>query len=153
GDTTGSDTTHAIDTGFQGWIWTWNLDTICSTPAAPAAPAAPITPPQSPTVISPVMLAPTLPLPPSLPASPQPPEVVPPLPPVGPVQPELVALVVVPPAMPAPTELQGRGVLLPPRRFELRRPRARPRQPLPWLTADVSTRSAPHEAPPVRGHV
>ena len=155
GDTTGSDTTHAIDTGFQGWIWTWNLDTICATPPAPATPAAPITPPQSPTVISPVVPALVLPVPPSLPEPrpPQSPEVVPPVPPVGPVQPEVAAPVVVPPAMPALTQLQGSGALLPPRRFELRRSGARPRPPLPWLTADVSTPSAPHEAPPVRGHV
>jgi len=155
GDTTGSDTTHAIDTGFQGWIWTWNLDTICATPSAPATPAAPITPPQSPTVISPVVPAPALPVPPTLaePAPPQLPEVVPPVPPIGPVQPELVAPVVVPPAMPALTQLQGSGALLPPRRFELRRSGARPRPPLPWLTADVSTPSAPHEAAPVRGRI
>ncbi|HEX3225031.1 MAG TPA: hypothetical protein VHQ89_02950 [Gaiellaceae bacterium] len=29
GDTSGSDITKAIDTGIQGWIWNWNLGTIC----------------------------------------------------------------------------------------------------------------------------
>jgi hypothetical protein len=34
GDTSGSDITKPIDTGIQGWIWNWNLGTICQ-PQAP----------------------------------------------------------------------------------------------------------------------
>jgi hypothetical protein len=34
GDTSGADITQPIDTGIQGWIWNWNLGTICQ-PRAP----------------------------------------------------------------------------------------------------------------------
>jgi hypothetical protein len=36
GDTSGGDITKTIDTGIQGWIWNWNLGTICQ-PQTPIA--------------------------------------------------------------------------------------------------------------------
>jgi len=62
GDTTNPGTTQTIDTGIQGWIWTWNLGGMCGIkpPSLPDIPAVNL--PQS---LSEIV---TPPLPPSPPA-------------------------------------------------------------------------------------
>ena len=97
GDITDTGTTQTIDTGIQGWVWTWNLGGMCAAPSP--------LPPQMPPVIQPpqsggVELAlPTPPTPPTLPTPPTPPTL-PALPPVQsspPVPPALVQTI--PPAV------------------------------------------------------
>jgi hypothetical protein len=68
GDTSSSDITKTIDTGIQGWIWNWNVGTIC--PASQSS--APVNPPESGVDISSESIpAPDPPTPPSV----EPPEV------------------------------------------------------------------------------
>ena len=67
GDTSAGDITKSIDTGIQGWIWNWNLGTICQG----SPPIAPVNQPESGGGISPPSLpAPDPPTPPSI-AAPQ----------------------------------------------------------------------------------
>lgn len=69
GDTSAGDITKTIDTGIQGWIWNWNLGTICQ----PQSPIDPINSPESGSGISPPSLpTPDPPTPPSI-TSPEPP--------------------------------------------------------------------------------
>jgi hypothetical protein len=101
GDTSGGDITKTIDTGIQGWIWNWNLGTICQ----PPAPISSVNLPKYDGGISP----------PSLPAPdpPTPPTITPPEPPALPYVPQPViaaappAAIVVPVlgAIPLPVEL------------------------------------------------
>jgi hypothetical protein len=63
GDTSGGDITKTIDTGIQGWIWNWNLGTICQA----QAPISPVNPAESGGDISPPSLpAPDPPTPPTI---------------------------------------------------------------------------------------
>jgi hypothetical protein len=155
GDTTDPGTTQTIDTGIQGWIWTWNIDTMCATvPAAPTAPV-PITPPESVGVISPsppTVLPPVPPVPPQLPQVtepqlPQPPDVVAPVRPFADATDAPTATYEVVPAE-APAELTpsvtGSELLMP------SRPEFAPKPPLPWLAAEVSARAESPEAPQAR---
>jgi hypothetical protein len=63
GDTSSSDITQPIDTGIQGWIWNWNIGTICQD----QAPSSPNNPQESDAPISPQpWAAPDPPAPPSV---------------------------------------------------------------------------------------
>jgi hypothetical protein len=63
GDTSGGDTTKTIDTGVQGWIWNWNVGTMCQ----PQPAVSPINLPESNGGISlPALSAPDPPTPPSV---------------------------------------------------------------------------------------
>ncbi len=160
GDITGSDTTQTIDTGIPGWIWTWNIDTVCATSTVPSTPSTSISPPESGGLISPI--APT---PPDI-VPPDPPEVTPPTPPQLPEPPAVVppeAPAVVPPEPPfalPPVPPTGVGApsfapeaiarasrtrttpeLAPFLGSRIARPpagrleRSRPSAPLPWIAA------------------
>ena len=90
GDTNGSDITEPIDTGIQGWIWNWNIGTICQ----PAAPISPVNTPESESGISP----PSIPLP----DPPTPPTITPPEPPALPFVPQPVIAAAPPAAIVVP---------------------------------------------------
>jgi hypothetical protein len=69
GDTSGGDTTKTIDTGIQGWIWNWNVGSICQ----PQAPISSLNNGESGSGISPPSIQlPDPPTPPTI-ASPEPP--------------------------------------------------------------------------------
>jgi hypothetical protein len=77
GDTSAGDITKTIDTGIQGWIWNWNLGTICQSSAPISSvnsseSGSGISPPSLPTPDPPTPPSITLPEPPALPYVPQP---------------------------------------------------------------------------------
>jgi hypothetical protein len=160
GDTTAPGTTQTIDTGIQGWIWTWNIDTMCATVPAPPAPVAPITPVESGGLISPsppTLVPPVSPVPPQLPQVtepqlPQPPDVVLPVLPFADASDSLSVTVEIAPAeAPAATpdvipSVAGGELVTPPRAA------LAPKPPLPWLTAEVLARAESPEAPQARKH-
>jgi hypothetical protein len=153
GDITGSDTTQTIDTGIPGWIWTWNIDMNCATPAASPPPSLSISPPESSGFISPI--SPTSPdvVPPdppqvTPPQPPEPPVVAPPEPPVvlPPVPPAEVAAPSVPPEAVAQASPPGTTLELAPiLRSGIARPSAgrleghHQSAPLLWMAVDAST--------------
>lgn len=167
-DITGFDTTQTIDTGITGWIWTWNLDTICAASTASDPPSGAGIPPESGDLISPsapevvAPVAPELPQvtppePPDPPAvvPPEPPVVVLPEPPVAPppipqvgaevpgLAPEAIARAIPPAATPriAPFPVAGRARHA---AGPLERSRqSAPQEQLPWVAAAaVSTVTA-----------
>jgi hypothetical protein len=160
GDITEPGTTQMIDTGIQGWIWTWNIDTMCATiPARPTAPA-PITPVESAGVISPsppTLVPPVPPVPPQLPqvTEPQPPQppivIAPVLPFAGATEALSAAYEVVPREAPAATPELTPSVagseLLPPPRPELAR-----KPTLAWLAAAAPLPAESPEASQARKH-
>jgi hypothetical protein len=165
GDITDPGITQTIDTGIQGWIWTWNIDTMCAaTPVAPTA-ATPISPPESDGLISPSPPPPVLPVPPELPQLPQvqepqlpqvPDIVAPTLPAADAAAPLPATDEIAPAEAPAATPelapfLDGSALPVPPQ-LELSPSRAKPAPALPWLAAEVSIPTESPETPPARKH-
>jgi hypothetical protein len=83
GDITGGSTTQTIDTGIQGWVWTWTIGSMCMQSSTPASLIQPVNPTESSVGISPPTISP--PTPPTLPVAPAIQAPIPPTPPTPPL--------------------------------------------------------------------